>query len=71
MFLPACIYVHHLCAGAFRCQKRASGALELELEGDSYKLSHGCWESNPTSILWKNTQSSYLVSQLSGPGYSF
>lgn len=53
--------------GAFRGQKRALlDALELELQ-----LPRGCWELNPTLILWKNTQSSYLLSYLFGPRYSF
>lgn len=39
-YVPECIYVYHMCAGAQGSQKSALAFLELELVHPPY----GCWE---------------------------
>lgn len=57
--LPACMYVHHVCAW---CLKRSEWVSDPpELVTDSYEPLYGCWDKNPDSqpymppqeVIWK------------------
>lgn len=49
--VSACLYVHHMCAGALRMQKRAVDALERELWLEPPKVDALLWEQKVPSTV--------------------
>lgn len=63
VYVAGSLYVHPVCAGVCRGQKRVSDLLELELY--TVDVSHHRGAGNWIWLLWKNGQHSYMLSHCS------